>query len=87
MMLVTGTVVFALVMITNIQYAMEDYGMSENSLHAEMIAQTSNSGGGSSGWVCCTRNYWIICTDKEGNPAHNYKRIDNATTCTGHESD
>lgn len=37
------------IVITNIQYAMEDYGMSENSLHAEMLLQISNSCGGSSG--------------------------------------
>lgn len=59
MMLVTGMVVFALVMITNIQYAMEDYGMSENSLHAEMLAQISSTGGGGSGGTTsdCWRTY------------------------------
>ena len=37
--------------------------------------------------VCCKRNYAVFCTDRSGDAAHNYKRINDVTTCTGNQTD
>ena len=56
-----------MVLTANIQYALEGYGIGENSLHAEVLAQTS-SGGGSGGCStgglankCCP--YWNVTVE------------------------
>ena len=46
--IISGVTIFMMVLTANIQYALEGYGIGENSLHAEVLAQTS-SGGGTSG--------------------------------------
>lgn len=55
--IIAGLVCFAAVAAFNIQYALDGYGVKTNSLHYEVLAQTSTgtSGGSSS---CCTLNFW-----------------------------
>ena len=42
-----GTAIFFMVLTTNLQHALDDYGLNDNSLHAEVLAQTNSSGTGS----------------------------------------
>lgn len=38
-------------------------------------------------WKCCSRKYEVYCTDMSGDGCHNYKRVNNVSTCSGHEID
>ena len=52
--MISGVAIFIMVLTANIQYAIEGYGIGENSLHAEVLAQTSSGGGsgsGTGGWL------------------------------------
>ena len=44
-----GLVIFLSVMSANIQFAISGYGIGTNSLHAEVLAQSSSTGGNTSG--------------------------------------
>jgi hypothetical protein len=48
---IIGIAVFALTVVVNIQYALDGYGISKNSLHTQVLAQTSSDTGTSSGGV------------------------------------
>lgn len=45
---ISGVAIFIMVLTANIQYAIEGYGIGENSLHAEVLAQSTTSGGSGS---------------------------------------
>ncbi len=46
-----ATLLFALTL--NFRHALDDYGVSKNKLHVEVLAQTNNTGGSSVEW-----NHW-----------------------------
>jgi|GEM_PF-3716748 len=46
---ITGLVVFTLVLVTNLQYALLDYGIENASSAVQVFAQTGGTGGGTGG--------------------------------------
>jgi|WetSurMetagenome_2_1015567.scaffolds.fasta_scaffold50138_1 hypothetical protein len=62
--ILSGIVVFLLAVVVNIQYALDGYGVSKSSLHAEVLAQTgtgtgtggSGTGGSGTGYALKTVN-------------------------------
>ena len=70
--IISGVAIFIMVLTANIQYAIEGYGIGENSLHAEVLAQTSSGGGSGSGGSGGSTNN---CSTSGGNTSGGCKEI------------
>jgi hypothetical protein len=82
----TGMIAFGamtLMMVAGWQFGVS--GTDEVFTDKEVALENAIAGSGEQ-WVCCKTTYTSYCTDKYGNGWSYSRKINDATTCTGHES-
>lgn len=80
-MIAFGAIVF--MMVAGWQFNLR--GTEEVFSDKEVALENAIAGSGEQ-WVCCKTSYISYCTDKDGNGWSYSRRINDAYTCTGHES-
>ena len=73
-----GLVIFLSVMSANIQFAISGYGIGTNSLHAEVLAQSTTSGGTGSG-----SGGGLLWKKKMTNTDCTYEKVTTYWVCAG----
>ncbi len=72
LMILTGALVFALALSVNLQYAFDNYGIGNNNMYTEAIAQTTSS----CIWISDYGNPVLSCKDGNGNYSNLIMRFD-----------